>query len=106
MKKIIGILSIIIMSVVLVTDVYAVSENNNALSVNTETNKADISVKYNDDVLLKASDAEAKTIEVEEYSMQKGADNINNDERKEMIFVLGGVLLAFTVATVYEINHD
>lgn len=105
MKKIIINLSIILMSVVLVTAVYAVSENNIS-SVSTKNNIVNTSVKYNDDILLKASDAETKTYDVEENSIQKDADNINKNERKETIFVLGGVLLAFTVATVYEINHD
>lgn len=105
MKKILINLSIILMSVVLVTAVYAVSDNNIS-SVSTKNNIVDTSVKYNDDILLKASDAETKTFDVEENSIQKDADNINKNERKETIFVLGGVLLAFTVATVYEINHD
>ena len=101
MNKITSMLMIIIMSVVLITDVYA--SNSDVLNISTKNNIGNQSVEYNANTLLRKSDN--KTEIVEENSIQVDANNINK-EKSEMIFVLGGVLLAFTVATVYEINHD
>ncbi len=78
------------------TKVEAVSYDK--LSVSTNNNIVEQSVEYNENL---------SNNEVKENNMQDDAEKIYSKEEKlEMFFVLGGVLVTFTVAAIYEINHD
>ena len=96
MKKIYSILIVIMITIVLMTKVEAVSYDK--LSVSTNNNIVEQSVEYNENL---------SNNEVKENNMQDDAEKIYSKEEKlEMFFVLGGVLVTFTVAAIYEINHD